>query len=295
MPRFRDGQSTSQNQTSSPILGHIVLDDIDMPQLEDICPSRRTRHHILTSFDEDVRRIDNEVKELKNDVAQTTNGSSDTNSKIISLAGDLLSSKAEIKEIRQELRSLVVQDHLKQELASIRNNVAEASDSLRAEYSSKWEEHQQRFDLLESQLMNARRDLRRFQTLPISAETTAELALEASDTNAEEIIGLKGRIQGMEKETIMKRELVVLPQRGEPRNSQVAGLKRKAAPDDYLGSDIDFSILSPSARNAGDRLRGRPSQKRLRNAASVGPPKITRSEATDKRTLEEASSKPASV
>ncbi|KAI0103722.1 hypothetical protein GGR51DRAFT_250819 [Nemania sp. FL0031] len=286
--RLRDGQATTQNQAPSPILNNIGT------QTGAISRPNTAGDRTVTSFNEDTGRIDNEGRRLRNDVAQMTNGPSDTNSKIRSLADDVLSVKAEIKETRREMQQLVTQDHLEQESTSIRVIIDEVDTSLRAKYSGNWEEHQQRLNLLESQVKNTQRDLKKFQTLLESARTTAESAQAASDANTEEIIGLKGRVQRMDREIIVQGGLITRPQRREPQASQIVGLKRKAAPDDYTEGTINSGISSSAARNIGDNLLPSPSATALRNAASADTPKLTKSRAVDKRIPVEVSPEPAS-
>ncbi|KAI1156683.1 hypothetical protein F4825DRAFT_213656 [Nemania diffusa] len=191
------GQAINGNHKLSPTLS--IIDAQGMEQLD------TTSYQAVAFSNQVVHRIDDEIRNLKNEMAQMMSRSSDNNTKTISLLDDVLSAKAEIKEIKRALQPLVARDHLEQESTSIRNAITEADTSLRSEYSHKWGGHQERFNLLEPKVESARQDLKGFQTLLKGTQTTAKTALEASQTNTEEILGLKAELQSLRQELSLER------------------------------------------------------------------------------------------
>ncbi|KAI0409419.1 hypothetical protein F4802DRAFT_604171 [Xylaria palmicola] len=181
---FSEHFDFGQTYTGIPNLDRIQ-NSIDA-QREEIARLDTAGYQIVASFNQTVQRIEEETRKLKNEITQVTGDSSDNKTKTKELSDDVLSVKTEIREIKDALHPLVAQSHFKQESSSIRNTIAE----FRVEFRDKWEMHEQRLNLLESNLESTRRDLKGFQTSLQSARETAKAALSASSTNTEEELAM---------------------------------------------------------------------------------------------------------
>ncbi|KAI3323580.1 hypothetical protein HD806DRAFT_92645 [Xylariaceae sp. AK1471] len=192
-------QSTNENPGLSRILNNINAQREDIERLD------TAGYQIVASFNQAVQHIDDEIRKLKNEMAQMTERSPDNNVTTRELADDILSLKMDIKAVKQEIRPIASHSHLEQEISSIRNLVAEASESLRLGFADTTEKHNQKYSLLESNLETTRRDLKGFQTLLEGARATAMEVPSASNANADEIIALKAELQYLKQELVHER------------------------------------------------------------------------------------------
>lgn len=182
----------------------LILDNIDA-QREEIERLDAVGYQVVTSFNQAVHRINHEVGKLKNEMAQVTDRSSDASTRNMALENDIMSTKAEIREIKRAIQSSVSQNQLEQESLSMKNAIGKVDTCLQVEFRDNWEKCQQRFDLLESKLESTRLNFKAFQGLLEGAHATAKTALAATDVATEETGALKAEVQHLRRELAAER------------------------------------------------------------------------------------------
>ncbi|GAP83605.2 hypothetical protein SAMD00023353_0200160 [Rosellinia necatrix] len=193
-----EGYGQRQRMSQFPDLSRLI-DNIDAHR-EKLERLDTAGYQIIASFNEAMQRIDEEVAKLRNEMIRITSDTSNNDTQIKGLAGNMLSVKTEIAEIKRMVESLPAQSQLKHDISSLRNTVTENNESLRFEFNNKWDKHQKKVNLFESKLETARRDLKEVQTQIESTRTSVEAALSASNTNTEEIAALKFELENLRRE-----------------------------------------------------------------------------------------------
>ncbi|KAI1203899.1 hypothetical protein F5X97DRAFT_4887 [Nemania serpens] len=159
----------------------LILDNIDA-QREEIERLDAVGYQVVTSFNQAVHRINHEVGKLKNEMAQVTDRSSDASTRNMALENDIMSTKAEIREIKRAIQSSVSQNQLEQESLSMKNAIGKVDTCLQVEFRDNWEKC-----LLEG------------------AHATAKTALAATDVATEETGALKAEVQHLRRELAAER------------------------------------------------------------------------------------------
>ncbi|KAI0970299.1 hypothetical protein F4678DRAFT_436414 [Xylaria arbuscula] len=203
-PFFEDAETANENPRFSDILGQIDAQGEKLDQLD------TAGYQLVASFNQSVQHIDETIRNLKNDMAEVRQDLLGNSTKTKKLADDILSTKTEIENIKRDLQPLDAQSHLERESRSIKNAVAQANASLRAEFSDTWERCQKKLDLLGSELENMQKSLKEFQTLLEGAQITAKAALSASDANNEKIAALKAELEVLKQELVVERSYKTL-------------------------------------------------------------------------------------
>ncbi|KAI0539259.1 hypothetical protein GGR58DRAFT_243243 [Xylaria digitata] len=196
---YNPRQATNENPELSHILNTINAQGEALERLD------TAGYQIVASFNQAVQRIDGEVKFLKNEMTQVTGDLSVNNTKSRSLFDDILSTRTDIEGIKRALQPIVAQSRTEEQALSIRNAIAEASTSLRLEFSRTWGKCQERLYLLESELQNVRQDLKGFQTSLEGAQATAKATLSTSDANTKEIVALKNELENLKRDLVLER------------------------------------------------------------------------------------------
>ncbi|KAI1109171.1 hypothetical protein F5Y14DRAFT_433524 [Nemania sp. NC0429] len=176
----------------SPEISH-VLENIDA-QREDIKRLDVVGGQVETSLSLAMHHIKNELRKLEMEMTQMTDRSSETSTRNGSLKKDAPSAKAEIGKTKRAIRPLVAQRQLEQKSSSMRNTIGKVGTSLRIESSNNWRKHQQRLNLLKSELESIRFGSKELQVLLERAHTTAKTALAASDWGTEKMGALEAEM-----------------------------------------------------------------------------------------------------
>ncbi|KAI0817794.1 hypothetical protein GGR55DRAFT_40125 [Xylaria sp. FL0064] len=200
---FSEGYNNEQAANDNPQLSHI-LNEIDA-QGEKLEQLDTAGYQIIASFNQSVQHMNEAIRNLQKDMTRMTGDLSGNSAKTRSLTAEILSTKTEIEDIRRALQPLTAQSHLEQAPYSVKNAVVEASASLRVEFSDIWGKHQQRLNLLGSELENMQRNLTSLQTLLENVNITANAASSASGANTDEIAALRTELGQLRQELARER------------------------------------------------------------------------------------------
>ncbi|KAI8632249.1 hypothetical protein F5Y19DRAFT_356188 [Xylariaceae sp. FL1651] len=202
-PRFSEDDDDSPT-TSDDIDINYLLADLDA-QKKEIKRLDTAGYQIVASFNQAVQRIDGDVRKLKNEITQMTGQYSANHTKARGLENDISSLKVEIKVIKQSSQELASRIHCKQEMSSIKTTIAEASESLRLEFTKAWGEHQQKYSMLQTNLDNARREIKICQAQLEGTRSTARESSSVSKANTKDITALKTELQHLREELALER------------------------------------------------------------------------------------------
>ncbi|KAI1280065.1 hypothetical protein F5Y07DRAFT_22497 [Xylaria sp. FL0933] len=243
---FFEGYNHEQAANEDPQLGHI-LSEIDA-QGEKLEQLDTAGYQIVASFNQSVEHMNQAIRNLQNDMTRMTGDLSSNSAKTRSLTDELLSTKTEIKDIRRALQPLTAQSHLEREPYSVKDAVVEASASLRIEFDDTWGKHQQKLNLLGSELENIQRNLMSLRTLLENAKTTANAASSTSSTNTEEIAALRTELGQLRQELAHERSYrppsthpAFIPHEMDILTSNITKIGQKASQIETL--QMEFELL----------------------------------------------------